>query len=91
MAAAAVAVAAAAAEMTTTVIAAETARTKCCGNGSGDGSGCGGVNGRFKGCVEMAVIVFRGDDGRAAMSVDGGGGNGVLFAVAMTSSGRPCP
>jgi hypothetical protein len=38
----------------------------------------------------MAVVVFRGGGGRAVMSVDGGGGNGV-FAMAMTSSGRPRP
>ena len=40
----------------------------------------------------MAVVVFRSGDGRAAMSVDGGGGGGDgVFAVAMTSSGRPFP
>jgi hypothetical protein len=38
----------------------------------------------------MAAVVARGGNGRVAMSVDGGGGDGV-FAVAMMSSGRPRP
>ena len=83
------------ATMTTVIIAAERARTadgcsKCNGDGSGDGGGRGDVDGRCKGCIEMAVVVFRGSGDCAAMSVDGGGGDGV-FAVAMTSSGHPCP
>ena len=67
------------------------------GDGSGGGGGRSNVNGRCKGCVEMNVVVFKGNSGTehgssgcAAMSANDGGVNGV-FSLAMMSSGCPHP
>ena len=94
--AAAVVVAAGMAATTTTGIAAERVRTTAMAAASAmmmavaTAVAAAIVDSRCQGCVEMPVVVFRGRGGRAAMLINGGGGDGV-FIVAMTFSGRPCP